>query len=82
MASNTSVTLGDRLTKFARAQIENGNYESVSELVRGALRQLEERQQLRDQVGAALDAGLNSELIKNFDPDAFSERMKRQFNGE
>lgn len=81
MASNTSVTLGERLTKFAQAQIENGNYESVSEVVRDALRQLQERQQIKEQVREAIDEGLNSELLKDFDPDAFSERMKRQFNG-
>jgi antitoxin ParD1/3/4 len=59
---NTSVTLGERFSKFATAQVENGNYESVSEVVRAGLRILEEREEKIAALRAAIIQGENSEI--------------------
>ncbi|MEN3157704.1 type II toxin-antitoxin system ParD family antitoxin [Alkalimonas sp. NCh-2] len=44
MAKNTSITLGDHFESFIRSQIENGRYGSASEVIRSALRLLENQE--------------------------------------
>lgn len=39
-----SISLGDHFEKFAQAQIEQGRYQNVSEVVRAGLRLLEEHE--------------------------------------
>ncbi len=43
MAKNTSIVLGDHFDKFISAQLQEGCYGSASEVVRQALRLLEEQ---------------------------------------
>jgi antitoxin ParD1/3/4 len=45
MPRNTSVTLGEHFEGFIAQQIEEGRYESKSEVVRAAMRLLEEHEQ-------------------------------------
>jgi antitoxin ParD1/3/4 len=45
MPRNTSVTLGEHFEEFIAEQIEAGRYESKSEVIRAAMRLLEEREQ-------------------------------------
>ncbi len=45
MARNTSVTLGEHFEGFITKQIEEGRFESKSEVVRAAMRLLEEHEQ-------------------------------------
>nr|WP_315981054.1 type II toxin-antitoxin system ParD family antitoxin [Aliamphritea spongicola] len=45
MTKNTSITLGEHFDSFIAHQIENGRYNSASEVVRAGLRILEEREQ-------------------------------------
>ncbi|WP_066018158.1 type II toxin-antitoxin system ParD family antitoxin [Endozoicomonas atrinae] len=44
MSRNTSITLGDHFDGFIASQIESGRYGSASEVVRAALRLLENRE--------------------------------------
>ena len=44
----SSYAIGDHFEKFIRKQVESGRYASASEIVRDALRLLEEREQLRE----------------------------------
>jgi antitoxin ParD1/3/4 len=45
MPRNTSVTLGEHFEGFITKQLEEGRYESKSEVVRAAMRLLEEHEQ-------------------------------------
>ncbi|ODQ00074.1 MULTISPECIES: type II toxin-antitoxin system ParD family antitoxin [Salinivibrio] len=44
MAKNTSITLGEHFDGFIASQIETGRYSSTSEVVRAALRLLENQE--------------------------------------
>jgi antitoxin ParD1/3/4 len=56
MATNVSLT--PELERFARECIAEGRYNNVSEVVRAALRMLQEWEQQREQFTASLDEAL------------------------
>ncbi|MEP4196761.1 MAG: type II toxin-antitoxin system ParD family antitoxin [Aliishimia sp.] len=57
---NTSVALGEHFDTFVAGQVASGRYRSASEVMRDALRVLEERTQHREAVVAALIEGEKS----------------------
>ncbi|MCA8929119.1 MAG: type II toxin-antitoxin system ParD family antitoxin [Alphaproteobacteria bacterium] len=57
---NTSVALGEHFENFIAGQVASGRYRSASEVMRDALRLLEERNRHRDAVVAALIEGEQS----------------------
>ena len=60
MSKNTSLILGDHFTDFIASQLQDGRYGSASEVVRHALRLLEEREQKLAALRLALIQGENS----------------------
>jgi len=60
----SSYAIGDHFEQFIKAQLESGRYSSASEIVRDALRLMEEREQLRqiqlEQLRQQIRAGLDS----------------------
>jgi antitoxin ParD1/3/4 len=56
MATNVSLT--PELERFARECVAGGRYNNVSEVVRAALRMLQEWEQQREQFTATLDEAL------------------------
>ncbi|GLS84546.1 type II toxin-antitoxin system ParD family antitoxin [Paraferrimonas haliotis] len=44
MAKNTSITLGDHFDSFIASQLQSGRYGSASEVIRSALRLLENQE--------------------------------------
>ena len=71
MARNTSVTLGDHFVRFVDEQVARGRYGSASEVVRAALRLLEEHEARLEALRAALIEGEESGPSAPFDFDAF-----------
>ncbi|MGV3711585.1 type II toxin-antitoxin system ParD family antitoxin [Pseudolysinimonas sp.] len=71
MATNTSISLDDHFAAFLADQVGAGRYRSASEVVRAALRLLEERETQHSALQAALVAGEQSGEPEAFDFDAF-----------
>lgn len=57
MARTTSITLGEPLNDFVNEMVASGRYGSTSEVVRTALRMLEEKEQYLSQLRQAIDEG-------------------------
>lgn len=71
MATNTSISLDDHFASFLAEQVGEGRYRSVSEVVRAALRLLEEQEIQLAALRAALVGGEASGEAEIFDFDAF-----------
>lgn len=67
MARNTSILLGDYFDNFINEQIASGKYNSVSEVVRAALRVFEQEENKTKAIVNELKKGEDSQKIKNFD---------------
>jgi antitoxin ParD1/3/4 len=63
MQKNTSVTLGKHFEKFISQQIEKGRFSSASEVIRAALRLLEEREVKLNALRQALEEGEKSGFV-------------------
>jgi antitoxin ParD1/3/4 len=71
MARNTSVSLGDHFTEFIDRQVDSGRYGSASEVMREALRLLEEREVHLEWLRASLIEGEQSGPSTPIDVDRF-----------
>ncbi|MDO5544158.1 MAG: type II toxin-antitoxin system ParD family antitoxin [Acinetobacter sp.] len=60
MARTTSVTIGPQLDDFVSKLIESGRYGSTSEVMRSALRLLEQQENQTAALKQAIEAGANS----------------------
>jgi antitoxin ParD1/3/4 len=81
MAKNTSISLGDHFSGFVDRQLAHGRYGSASEVVRAALRLLEEHEVRLEALRAALIEGEQSGPSEPFDLGRFVEE-KRQSSPE
>ena len=75
MARNTSILLGDYFENFINKQIASGKYNSVSEVVRAALRSFEQEENKAMAIVSELKKGEKSKMVKNFDR---KEHLKSQ----
>lgn len=62
MAKNTSISLGEHFDGFIARQLESGRYSSASEVVRAALRLLENSESKLDALRRMLNEGEQSGL--------------------
>ncbi|MBK8676285.1 MAG: type II toxin-antitoxin system ParD family antitoxin [Cellvibrionales bacterium] len=62
MAKNTSISLGEHFDGFIAHQLKSGRYGSASEVVRAALRLLENSESKRDALRRMLNEGEQSGL--------------------
>lgn len=79
MARNTSILLGEHFEEFISAKISSGKYNSASEVIRTALRLLEEEESRRKDLNKALLQGEKSGLEKNFDPKRHLKKLHSKF---
>lgn len=78
----TSVALGPHFEDFIQSSIHSGRYNNASEVVRSGLRLLEEQEQKLAVLRAAIEEGLDSGIVEDFDAEAFLEAMKARKNGK
>ena len=78
----TTVALGPHFEDFIQANILSGRYNNASEVVRSGLRLLEAEEQKIAAFRAAIDEGLNSGIVEDFDPEAYLQEMKARKHGE
>ncbi len=79
MPRNTSVTLGEHFDKFVVEKINEGRFQSVSEVVRAGLRKLEEDEAKLQVLRRKLLAGENSPLVENFDGEDFLAALHKKY---
>lgn len=77
MSKNTSFSLGEHFSTFIEKQVAAGRYSNVSDVVRAALRLLEEEEAKLATLRAALMEGENSGFSTPFDFDAFLASKRR-----
>ena len=83
LMKTTSVALGPHFEEFIQASITSGRYNNASEVVRSGLRLLEDQEQKIAALRAAIEEGMNSGFVEDFDFEAHLEELKakRRNNG-
>lgn len=78
---NTSIALGDHFAEYARRKVESGEFGSISEVIRDALRQAEERDIRVERLRALIREGEESGPPQPFDFDEFLREMRANYKG-
>ncbi|MAO09482.1 MAG: type II toxin-antitoxin system ParD family antitoxin [Flavobacteriaceae bacterium] len=78
MGKNTSISLGDYFEEFIKDEVKSGRYNSVSEVIRSALRLLEHEEKKERELIKALEKGEQSGFVEDFDPKQNLEELHRQ----
>lgn len=79
MARNTSILIGEHYENFINGQIATGKYNSVSEVVRTALRHFEQKEIQTKFLIRELEIGENSKKIRNFDRNENLKQLNKNF---
>ena len=74
MAKNTSITLGDHFEGFISEQVQSGRYGSASEVIRSALRLLENQESKMETLRQLLQQGEQSGDA-DYDLDSFIKEL-------
>ncbi len=78
MGRVTSFSLGEHFNSFIEVQVKEGRYSNASDVLRAALRLLEEREARMTALRAALVEGEESGASTPFDFEAFIARKRKQ----
>ena len=78
MSKNTSISLGNYFDQFVQTQISSGRYKNVSEIIRAGLRLLEDEESKVIALKHAIQEGLNSPRVENFDFDDHLVKLKSE----
>ena len=76
MSKNTSISLGSYFDQFIQGILKEGRYKNTSEAVRAGLRLLEEEEKKIIALRSAIDEGLNSGIVEDFDPTRHLQQLK------
>lgn len=77
MAKNTSITLGEHFEGFIASQIQSGRYGSASEVIRSALRLLENQETKLHSLRQLLVEGEQSGDV-DYDLDSFINELDNE----
>lgn len=69
-----NVSLNPHFDAFVQSQLASGRYHSASEVIREALRLLEDREKANQALRNELQLGIDSGPTKDFDPVAIKQR--------
>lgn len=75
---NTSISLGNYFDQFVSSQVSAGRYKNVSEVIRAGLRLLEDEESKIIALRAAIQKGVESPRVENFDFDENLKRLKSE----
>ncbi len=75
---NTSISLGDYFEQFVSNQVSAGRYKNVSEVIRAGLRLLENEESKIIALRNAIQEGVKSPLVKDFDFDENLNKLKAE----
>ena len=75
---NTSISLGNYFDQFVNKQVTAGRFKNVSEVIRAGLRLLENEETRVNALKSALQEGLNSNNVENFDFDTNLAKLKSE----
>ena len=75
---NTSISLGNYFDEFVSSQISIGRYKNVSEVIRAGLRLLEDEESKTIALRNAIQKGLESPRVENFDFDENLKQLKAE----
>ena len=78
MSKNTSVSLGSYFDDFVQHRVKEGRFKNASEVIRAGLRLLEEEESKVIALKNAINEGLNSPRVENFDFDEHLANLKNQ----
>ncbi|MBA4305071.1 MAG: type II toxin-antitoxin system ParD family antitoxin [Sphingobacteriaceae bacterium] len=78
---NTSVALGAYFDHFVQDQLTSGRYKNASEVIRAGLRLLEYEEDKVRALRTAIQEGLQSQSVTDFDFDDNLQKLKAQKNG-
>ncbi|AXG72347.1 antitoxin ParD1 [Kordia sp. SMS9] len=78
MSKNTSILLGTYFDEFVQSQVSEGRYKNKSEVIRAGLRLLENEENKVIALRHAIQEGMNSPLVENFDFDAHLAKLKTE----
>lgn len=75
---NTSISLGNYFDQFVTSQVTVGRYKNVSEVIRAGLRLLEDEESKVITLRNAIQKGLESPRVEDFDFDENLIRLKAE----
>ena len=76
MSKNTSISLGNYFDKFVQHSVSEGRFKNASEVIRAGLRLLEEEEKKIIALKNAINDGLSSPRVENFDFDGHLHKLK------
>lgn len=84
MNKNTSISLGNYFDEFVQSSVSEGRFKNVSEVIRAGLRLLEEEESKMIALKRAIQEGLDSPRVENFNFNENLERLKveKRKNGQ
>lgn len=76
MSRTVTASIGSHYEEFIRNSILSGRYNNASEVIREGLRRLEDDESRLAILKAAIDEGIASPDVENFDPESFLQELK------
>ena len=78
MSKNTSISLRNYFNQFVQSQISAGRYKNVREVIRAGLRLLENEESKSIAIKSAIQEGLDSPRVGNFNFDEHLAKLKSE----